>query len=291
MTPVLQTCKMPPKKRAARHRRWVFTEYQVLDKTELSQIADALDPVWLIAGLETCTTDRHHLQGALILKNPQSLQWLKDNFLPTAHFEIMAGQPKDSKAYCSKEDSEPLVMGTMPQQGQRSDLMSVKESIDSGATEKSLWEDHFQTMIKYQPALKRYKLCTAKPRNPETTPTILIVTGPSGSGKTKQMPPPSEDCYWHSLGKWWDGYSGQTSVVFDEFYGQLPYNYMLRIIDRHPMTVELKGATCQLAATNFYFTSNLDWDDWWTKAQADGSVNISAFRRRVEEWGRVIKIQ
>ncbi len=102
------------------------------------------------------------------------------------------------------------------------------------------------------------------------------------------MPPPSNVVYWHNLTKWWDGYSGQDAVVFDEFYGQLPYQFMLRVLDRYPLQVETKGGMAELTATNFYFTSNLAYDDWWFKAVQDGSVNIAAFIRRVQEFGSVV---
>ena len=202
----------------------------------------------------------------------------------------MRGTPSECKRYNSKEDEEPLELGEMPAQGCRTDLKDIKDAIDQGATMNQLWEDHFPTMVKYDQAIKRYKHATAVPRNSGVAPRIEIRIGPSGCGKTRACPPPSEEVYWHNGGKWWDGYSGQTTVVFDEFYGQVPYNDMLRILDRHPLSVEMKGSMAQLQATKFIFTSNAHPSDWWKKMQEKGQ-DLLAFQRRIEEFGEIIEMQ
>ena len=33
---------------------------------------------------------------------------------------------------------------------------------------------------------------------------------------------------------WWDGYKCEDCVIIDEFRGQLPYNVILRMVDKHP---------------------------------------------------------
>ncbi len=65
---------------------------------------------------------------------------------------------------------------------------------------------------------------------------------------------------------------------------------MLRILDRHPMTVETKGGSVQLTATTFYFTSNKGWQHWWIEAQekTPNPLCMKAFTRRIEEFGTVI---
>ncbi len=173
----------------------------------------------------------------------------------------------------------------MPAQGSRTDIQALRETIDSGASTKVIWQEHFPTMLKYHSSVAKYRLATSSPRDPSIAPTIFLWIGPTRTGKSSSCPKPPE-AYWHPGGAWWDGYNQETTVVFDEFYGQLPYNMMLRILDRHPLTIESKGSSSQLAAHTFYFTSNTRYEDWWKPAQEKG-LDTTSFLARIEEFGIV----
>lgn len=281
---------MPP--RASRSRRWCFTSY--LEKAHFEALTGIADGkfTWFVAGAEICPrTQRAHVQGACILGQAVTMATLKLLLQdPAVHLEGMKGSPMQSDVYCKKEDAEAFEYGDMPAQGKRTDILLLKDALEAGATDVELWADHFPVMIKSDQAVKRYRMAMTAPRDSNNVPTIVIHTGPSGCGKTRAMPKASDSVYWHALGKWWDGYCGQSTVVFDEFYGQMPYQNMLRILDRHPMLVETKGGTCQLTATTFYFTSNKPWQSWWEEAQQrqPHPLNTDAFVRRVQEWGTVV---
>lgn len=56
--------------------------------------------------------------------------------------------------------------------------------------------------------------------------------------------------------KWWDGYSGQSLVIFDDYRPSLcPFHEILRILDRYPYRVQLKGSSIELSATSFVLTT------------------------------------
>lgn len=84
--------------------------------------------------------------------------------------------------------------------------------------------------------------------------------------------------------KWWCGYSGQRTVVLDEFRGDIGVAHMLRWLDRYPVLVETKGGAVPLAATEFWITSNLDPRMWYpeldedTKAALLRRLNITHFQ-------------
>lgn len=81
---------------------------------------------------------------------------------------------------------------------------------------------------------------------------------------------------------WWDGYSGQEAVLFEEYMGQWDIAWFLRVCDRYPMQVPVKGGFVGLAAKRIYFTSNVLWEEWYNIGQ--GGVNgdhIEAIRRRL----------
>ena len=56
--------------------------------------------------------------------------------------------------------------------------------------------------------------------------------------------------------KWWDGYKGEETVIFDDFKGSsMKLHDFQTIIDRYPVQVEVKGAEVDLSATRYVFTS------------------------------------
>lgn len=65
----------------------------------------------------------------------------------------------------------------------------------------------------------------------------IWVFGESGSGKSEfafsEYDTGNAYAYPYDNG-WWDGYKGQDVVIIDEFRGQIPYNEILRMVDKHP---------------------------------------------------------
>ena len=57
-------------------------------------------------------------------------------------------------------------------------------------------------------------------------------------------------------GEWWDGYTGQPQVIFDDFRPGVvkSFNTLLRILDRYPLRVPVKGSSIELSATVFVLT-------------------------------------
>lgn len=121
---------------------------------------------------------------------------------------------------------------------------------------------------------------------------VYIFQGAPGTGKSRavwerECGPDTYDTnklYVISNNKWWDGYRGQEAVLFDEYMGQWSIDWLLKIMDRYPVTVEVKGSSVGLRAKRLYFTSNVLWEQWYTIGQ--NGVNgdhIEAIRRRITE--------
>lgn len=124
---------MPARIAGSRAKNWCFTSY----KESLQIQEDQCN--YYIYGKETCPkTKRQHLQGYIQLINKKSLKQVKiiigDQ---AAHLEVARGSPEESVAYCSKEDSNPTVFGNLVRQGQRSDLLKVKQMVEE---KKDDWE-------------------------------------------------------------------------------------------------------------------------------------------------------
>lgn len=80
-------------------------------------------------------------------------------------------------------------------------------------------------------------------------PIVLWFWGSTGSGKTRTAVEMAQDAvgqkYWLSHSEkllWFDGYCGQEWVIIDDFRRNMcTYYYFLRLLDRHTMSVQVKG--------------------------------------------------
>lgn len=105
---------------------------------------------------------------------------------------------------------------------------------------------------------------------------IIILWGPSGTGKSRKCYEDYPDAYWKTKGNWWEGYNNEETVIIDEFYGWLEYDFILRLCDRYPLTVPIKGGHAQFNSKRIVFTSNKKWQDWWERAH-----DLEPFKRRI----------
>jgi len=108
---------------------------------------------------------------------------------------------------------------------------------------------------------------------------VVILWGATGVGKSRLLNDLFPDAYWKPKGKWWNGYSGQATVIFDDFYGWLEIDCLLRICDRYPILTEVKGGVVQFVAKNIVFTSNTSWQTWYKSWRPE---HYAAMRRRIE---------
>ena len=175
------------------------------------------------------------------------------NLLPQlegAHFEPRRGTRDQARDYCRKAETKvdgPWEHGAFGAGGQgcRTDLLAVKEAIDSGATDLEIAEATLAPTV-LPPCL--YQLPPPGSKLPRTgRPKSMSSMGP-GTGKSRYCQDNSRNAYWKQIDKWWCGYEDHADVVLDDFYGWLPWNVLLRISDRYPVLVETKGGKRELAS-------------------------------------------
>lgn len=155
-------------------------------------------------------------------------------------------------------------------------LLQMKTKIEEGATNKELADFDFPTYLACYKGLNEYRLLCSTPRNHEME--ILVFQGPTGTGKSKYCMDNFPGAYWKQRGQWWDNYKGEETVIIDEFYGWLPYDLLLRLCDRYPLQVEMKGGQIQFTSKRIIFTTNSIPCQWYK------NVYFKAFSRRVQEW-------
>ncbi len=228
-----------------------------------------------------------HFQFYLILSDPHILSWLKKRISGAAHWEKARGSPLQNKAYCTKEDTRvggPWEVGVMKWQGYRSDLEAVAEMVNEKCSIKEIANSFPNTFMRYHrgiDALKRALNTEPRKIGPEG-PEVWIFWGDPGTGKTRTAFERWPDAYVKpNNGKWWDGYDGQETVIFDDFKGSaMSLHDFQRVIDRYPLQMEVKGGYVNVNATRYVFTSNHPPAEWYSE-EADRYGTVA---RRVKEF-------
>lgn len=97
------------------------------------------------------------------------------------------------------------------------------------------------------------------------------------------------DAFWvppaSSTGQWWCHYDGEDDVIYDEFYGQLPYSMLLRLLDSTPLRLPTKGGSVNFVARRLIITSNKEPWHWYSK---EAVPDLQALKRRLQ--GQVFSV-
>lgn len=166
--------------------------------------------------------------------------------------------------------------------GNRSDLDVIYETIANGASIYEIMEQFPRQFMRNHAAISKLCAMYDKPREYGEI-HVEIWWGVTGSGKSHKAYHEFPDAYRKSIpGKWWDGYKGQKTVIFEEFNPEedkeLRLPELLKILDKYPYQIEIKGTSCQLKATKFIFTTNMDPTKWY-----DGHAQQPALARRIHK--------
>ena len=143
------------------------------------------------------------------------------------------------------------------------------EVVESIKTNKSLYDiavNHPVEFIKYSKGIERVHLYLSTVKR-EWKTTIIVLWGESGTGKSILAQNIAEQQgipFMKPDGKWWDGYRGEEVVIIDDYNGHaIEYREMLRIMDRYPHKVEIKGGFIEFLAKIIIVTSNFHPNKWY----------------------------
>lgn len=156
---------------------------------------------------------------------------------------------------------------------------------DNKGNLQAVAEEHPEVFVRHGRGLRDYVTTAGlvPPRKEKTWCSVYV--GPPGVGKTRAVAQNIGEAasYWKPRGPWWDGYSGQKYVVLDDFYGWIPFSELLRVLDRYPLRVPIKGAFVEFTSEVIYITSNKDPEEWYDKENIHGTLE-ALFRRINEMW-------
>lgn len=262
---------------------------------------------YMVYGLEKSKEGTPHLQGYCEFKGQKEWDTVK-KMMEGAHFEPRHGTAEGAAKYCKKGeqshenydlegDASPeyglnaqvVEWGEMTQQGQRNDLSPACDMIKGGATMKQVAREHPEHFVRFHKGLLALKCILLEPR--DEVPEVRVYYGTTGTKKSlsarqwlgfaKSEDPPY---VWHpQCEKWFDGYEGQKKVIFEEFRGQIPFGFLLSLIDRHDCKIQYKGGVMEFVATQICFTSPVHPDHWYKQDDLRGDEKLDQLHRRITD--------
>lgn len=236
---------------------------------------------YLIYQLECGVEETPHFQGYMELKERKTLNQIKGILgSNSVHIEARRGSAQEASDYCEKEETyveggQRLKYGAMKEnnQGKRNDLLEFKDAVVSGQKRKrDLVDDHYGILCRNRHFYDDLTLMRRPVRDTELKVTLHI--GETGLGKTRAiMDAHLEDqsFYIAPLSNntlWFDHYDLHETVLIDDFAGRASHmqlTTLLRLLDRYPVMVPIKGGHTWWLPNHIYVTTNIlpaDWYSW-----------------------------
>ncbi len=271
-------------------KRWCFTifNYSNVELQDLKTYGERI-----IFQEERTKTEKAHIQGYVEFDKNVTFEQIKTRLPAGAHFSEARESKESNEIYCSKVRSRikftdtycrGLTKRKATKQGNRSDLSEIKRKLDSGCSIRTIADAHFGDYIRYHQGLEKYRRLLQEPR--KKAPTVIIIWGPPGTGKSYAAREMSPNAFWvpqqHGDNLWFDGYTGQRTVIWDEFAGSCQWNLLLRLCDEYPLKVQVKHGFEEMVADKVIFTSNTQWEEWYNFEENPKFIK-RAFERRITE--------
>jgi hypothetical protein len=227
-----------------------------------NRLFDANTMRYLIIGFEIApNTGTPHLQMYVHYHTVKDIGYVRKRW-PGCHVEPALGTPSQNYDYCSKGNAFceygtlPLDPGQAGGQKVKTDWQIVKDLAMKGQIneiEPRVYVQHYNTL---------HRIANDNQPPPDDLPEVCGTWfyGKPGTGKSYQCRLWAGDSrYDKLLSKWWNGYTGQDTVILDEVGPEHAswIGAFLKIwTDRYSFPAEIKGGVMNIRPKHFWITSN-----------------------------------
>lgn len=275
-------------------RRWCFTLNNYTPEEELKfwelgeNIIDSDWAEYLIYGRERGEQGTPHLQGFLVAKH--QIRWTTmnqrifgDSEYGRVHWEVARSTPKNCINYCKKDgDFQEFGGMTMKPHNQ---WEIIKEMINDGATADRIRDRFPQTWAAYRGSIDAWinegRQSRLEQFDGELKDKNMWIWGRAGVGKSRKAREEGERHYNKQANKWWDGYSGEDTVIIEDLDPdncRLLVHHLKIWLDRYIFTAQVKQSSIILSPKDFrlIITSN------YSPEQCFNATDLEAIRRRLK---------
>jgi len=256
------------------------------------------------------TTNKEHWQVYVEFKDSYAIKYCQKYLnSPNCHIEKRQGTPYEARDYCKGDKKNngnflensfkefgdinkcPL---TTKKKGERSDLKKNIEIIKNGGNLKDI---DSEMVIKYSKGFK--DLINIRDIETEKHKTfknvdVYILYGCAGSGKTRAVYEKEKTENIYKLEKtkneiYFNNYNNEKILLIDDFYGWIPWSYLLQLLDGYPQQLNVKYGTAFKNWDKVYITSNEPYENWYNKTDTDllpltrRITYISEFNIKIDE--------
>jgi len=214
---------------------------------------------YLIFGEEIGENGTPHLQGYVEWGRSVRFTTLK-GLNERIHWENRKGSAKQASDYCMKE-KKITTLGTISEQGKRSDLDNIAEMIVDGTPMREIALHSPSHYIKYHKGMHALKYILSDDRTQK--PYVEWRWGKSGTGKTRYCVEKHPNHYIKDETKWWDGYENQEAIIIDDYDNEWNYRQMLRLLDRNKYQGQSKGGYLKINSPYIYITCEYPPGHYW----------------------------
>lgn len=281
--------------------------YTLNNYTEGEEIALwEMDSTYHVIGHEVGEGGTPHLQGYVEFGGQRTFASLKKAF-PRIHMEARKGTPQQAADYC-KKDGDFREKGKLSRPGERSDLLALHALASTCTSDYDMYEQLPSTMLRYHRNAAHCRLTYARKRFNKWKPVeVHIRWGAAGTHKTRYVYENYEDVYSVPFSKrgtvWFDGVEPTTTtILLDDFYGELEWSLLLKLLDGYPFSLPVKGGFTWKNYDRVFITSNKSPLTWYaegfppefqrrittlTHLHPDGTSDVSYPSKELEESRKV----
>jgi len=240
-----------------------------------------------IVGLEVAETGTPHLQMYFEFASVKRISELRNLISPRGAFFKRRGNPVQASSYCrgnymtTKGKYKPLnaecfEFGELSKQGERTDWRVAHDQVTEGRSVVDIIDTQ-PHMLPFIRSLITYKSLVDKPKRRDDF-QVFVIFGKTGTRKTTWAEDTYPDAYARPDGGWWDGYSGELEVIWDDFMPEISLPTLLKWLRGSKLRLPVKGAFAIACYNRVVITANTNPNTWYVGQDPE---HINAFRSRL----------